>query len=314
MDETLPKVSICIPVYNGEQTILRAVHSATHQTYPNLEIVVSDNGSTDNTVKLITENYSRQSNLNLIVRDQNYGIVDNFVYVVEKANGEYVMTMGADDELPGDSIAELVKEISKNHAIAAFGRTLRISSDGSVSVVLFGQYSKEQEIIRAICSKEKINYLICGLWRRDVYLNTLNRQVKRYALIGTAPDRLFVFFALFNYGVNYQLSDKIVYKKYYENRSNRSEPPLIKSKVFSVINTILFIRKNQRRTFLYLVFLPQWIVFETVQMLSSSIQMLNSSVRLNVVPGLFISWVKNNIKPETRQKLKAVFRRRKSPS
>lgn len=299
---TIPKVSICIPVYNGEKTILRALRSAINQTYENLEIVVSDNCSTDNTVKLINNNFPNQSNLNLIVRDHNYGMVNNFRYAPEKAKGEYVITMGSDDELPEDSIAELVNRISENRAVAAFGRAEKITGDGRVSIISFGQYETEKELIHAICSPKKINYLFCGLWRRDVYRNTHNKLVERYAMVGTSPDRLFVFFALFNYGVNYQFSDKIVYKKYYENKSNRSRSPLIKSKLFSIISAIMIIRKNQRKTFLYFVFLPRWIVFQMTTMLKSMPGLKN-------VRGLFVSLIRNNVKPETWQKLRSIFRR-----
>ena len=299
----LPKVSICIPVYNGEKTILRAIRSAARQTYPNLEIVVSDNCSTDNTVKLIASNFPRQNNLNLIVRDRNYGVINNFMHVVESAQGEYVMTMGADDELSEEAVTELVNMILENHAIAAFGKTNKINADGSINVVSFGQYKTERELIRGICSEEKINYLICGLWRTDIYRRTFSKLAKGFSDPGTSPDRLFVFFALFNYGVNYRLSDKIVYNKYYESTSNRINRPLIKSKLLSIINAIFIIQKNRRKTFLYSVFLPRWIVFQVVTAFKSR------PIRLKNVRRLLVSFIKNNIKPETRQKLKAIFRR-----
>lgn len=287
IDMVLPKVSICIPVYNGEGTIVRAVHSAIRQTYPNLEIVISDNCSTDHTVKLITDNFARQDNLNLIVRDRNHGVMNNFRHVVENAQGEYVMTLGADDELPEDAITELVNMISKDHAVASFGRASKITND-QVSVISFGQHHTEQELIRAVCSEEKINYLICGLWRRDVYRETLSKLVEKYALAGTSSDRLFVFFALFNYGVNYQLSDKIIYKKYYESTSGRTNPPLIKSKLLSILTAIFLIRRNRRKFFLYSMFLPRWIAFQVTQAFKAP-------------------WQSKNLR-QTRQKLKALFR------
>ena len=54
-ENSCPTVSVCLPVYNGEDYLLHAIHSVLHQTFDDLELIISDNASTDRTGEISRE-------------------------------------------------------------------------------------------------------------------------------------------------------------------------------------------------------------------------------------------------------------------
>ena len=84
--EDLPLVSICIPNYNNAQFIGEAIESSIAQTYPNLEIIVVDNVSTDNSWEII-QNYAQHKYVKVFLNEKNLGMVGNFRRTYEYSNG-----------------------------------------------------------------------------------------------------------------------------------------------------------------------------------------------------------------------------------
>jgi len=92
---SIPKVSICIPVYNGEHFIAETVESALNQDFRDFELVVSDNASTDGTQQVV----ARYSDVRIRYErsEQNVGAVGNFNRCLDLARGEYIKIVCADD-------------------------------------------------------------------------------------------------------------------------------------------------------------------------------------------------------------------------
>ena len=103
-----PKVSICIPTYNGSAFIVEAMKSAIKQTYKNIEIVVSDDASKDDTIKLI-ESFKKKTEIPIYIHHhQPSGIGANWNHSVKKANGEYIKFLFQDDVLMPTCIERMV--------------------------------------------------------------------------------------------------------------------------------------------------------------------------------------------------------------
>ncbi len=96
-----PLVSILITSYNQKDYILEAIESAINQTYDNLEIVISDDCSTDGSVELINQyisNYKGKKEIRFNVNSTNLGIRDNFMKLFyELSKGDIVLINGGDD-------------------------------------------------------------------------------------------------------------------------------------------------------------------------------------------------------------------------
>ena len=93
---SLPKVSIIIVTYNASNTLQRCLDSVFKQEYPNLELVIIDGESNDNTVEIIKANKEK---IHFWTSEKDEGIYDAMNKGLEKITGEWVYFLGADDQL-----------------------------------------------------------------------------------------------------------------------------------------------------------------------------------------------------------------------
>jgi len=94
-----PRASIGLPVRNGEQSIGRAIESVLGQSFGDLELVISDNASTDATLELCRSYAERDPRVRVFPNEENIGLLRNYNRVVELSTGEYFRWLGADDWL-----------------------------------------------------------------------------------------------------------------------------------------------------------------------------------------------------------------------
>ncbi len=115
---TQPLVSICIPTYNGQQFIAEAMESAIAQTYPNLEIIVSDDDSKDATLNII-KSFSVKTSIPIhIYHHEPRGIGANWNHCIKKANGAFIKFLFQDDVLVPACIEELVPILVRNKTVS----------------------------------------------------------------------------------------------------------------------------------------------------------------------------------------------------
>ena len=91
-----PKISIIVPVYNVEQYLERCVESLMNQSYKNIEILLINDGSTDNSGKLCDEIAKRDSRIT-VYHKENGGLSDARNYGVDKATADFVGFVDSDD-------------------------------------------------------------------------------------------------------------------------------------------------------------------------------------------------------------------------
>jgi len=121
----MPKVSVCIPVYNGEQFIGEAIDSVLGQDYDDIEIIVNDNASTDKTTDIVRSYIaSHPDRIRLYENESNIGMANNWNKVINRAVGDYFILLSADDALGPGMIRrcmavmdESVDAVSVNHLI-----------------------------------------------------------------------------------------------------------------------------------------------------------------------------------------------------
>ncbi len=112
-----PLVCICIPTYNAAATIRETLESILAQTYPNLLIHVSDNASTDETVKTIEQ--INDPRITIHKTENNLGAEGNFTRCIQLAEGKYTAIFHADDLYKPDMVAKQVLFLEKNPDISA---------------------------------------------------------------------------------------------------------------------------------------------------------------------------------------------------
>lgn len=111
------KLSICIPTYNRASFIQETLDSILSQITDEIEIVVSDNASTDNTEELIRRYQEKCDHLTYFRWDSNQGADRNYLKVVELARGEYCWLMGSDDALIPGAINTMLGQLRSSHEI-----------------------------------------------------------------------------------------------------------------------------------------------------------------------------------------------------
>lgn len=116
-----PLVSVIIPCYNAEKYVESAVRSIMNQTYKNLEIIVTDDCSTDNTFSILEKLAAEDSRIKLYKNETNLKIVKTLNKMIQHANGKYIARMDADDISLPNRIEKQVEFLEKNSDIAFCG-------------------------------------------------------------------------------------------------------------------------------------------------------------------------------------------------
>ena len=90
-------VTIVVPNYNCEEYLDKCLQSVVNQTYPNIEIIVCDNGSTDSSVSIINKWAARDKRIKVLINEQNIGLINTYNKMFFEAKGDYIMIQDSDD-------------------------------------------------------------------------------------------------------------------------------------------------------------------------------------------------------------------------
>jgi len=92
-----PLISIIMPCYNSAHYVVQSIESVMMQTYGNWELLITDDGSTDNSVEIIRNYCNKDNRINLLVSDKNQGIAKTRNLSIARANGRFVAFLDSDD-------------------------------------------------------------------------------------------------------------------------------------------------------------------------------------------------------------------------
>lgn len=164
----MKKVSIIVPVYNGEKFIKRCLDSLTCQTYDNIEIIVINDGSSDNTLSLIKE----YDNIVLIDKE-NTGVSDSRNIGLKKATGDYIMFCDADDWLEKDGVEIAVSKIGEfdilryNYYLAKENDIKECTSDIDIYAKINKPVSAD-DLIESLLSIKTEGHISNYIFRKDI--------------------------------------------------------------------------------------------------------------------------------------------------
>ncbi len=116
----MPLISIIIPIYNIANYLTRCLNSCTNQTFPNLEILAVNDGSTDKSLQIL-ETYAKKDNRIKIINKTNGGLNSARQAGIEACTGHYATILDGDDYLELDAIEKMVNAIEANHADIIIG-------------------------------------------------------------------------------------------------------------------------------------------------------------------------------------------------
>ena len=106
-------ISIAVATYNGEKYLVEQLDSIYAQTHKNIEVIVTDDGSIDATIKILKE-YKKSHGLQYYTNDANLGFVKNFERAISLCSGDYIALADQDDIWEENKLEVLLKEIGHN--------------------------------------------------------------------------------------------------------------------------------------------------------------------------------------------------------
>ena len=111
-----PLVSICVPLYNGSKFIKAAIDSCINQSYTNVEIIVVDDGSTDDSIRMMEDMAMNYPQIKFFSNKANLGLVKNWEKCIELASGDWIKFLFQDDYMYPDCVEKMMKAAIKYNA------------------------------------------------------------------------------------------------------------------------------------------------------------------------------------------------------
>lgn len=248
----MEKISIIIPVYNVEDFVKRCIESILNQTYQNFELILINDGSTDNSLNIINE-YKNNKKVKIYTQ-KNHGAAYTRNFGLKKSTGRYVTFIDSDDYVENDYLYNYVSAFQKDTDIVLGGYT-KIDSKGEKS---FSPKLCEWDVFRfsATCGKM---YLREFLIKNNI----------EYGNTEFLEDVIFNLSCLFN-KANYTYIDYTGYNYVYNSNSISNNHGRKKEQIINIFSTIRYIDnlasklqyKNEKylinyyfNTYLFMVFM-----------------------------------------------------------
>jgi glycosyltransferase involved in cell wall biosynthesis len=133
MKKRVPRVSLGVPVYNGETFLAHTLESLLAQTFNEIEVIISDNASTDRTQQICKSFAARDPRVEYIRQDHNLGASANYNFVARRSHGEYFKWAAHDDLCEPTFVERCVELLDENKdAVVAYPRSVLISDAGDL--------------------------------------------------------------------------------------------------------------------------------------------------------------------------------------
>ena len=235
-----PLVSIGIPVYNGERYIRRSLDSLLAQDYANVELIVSDNASTDDTPNICRGYAKKDKRVTVYSRSCTVSASENFKTVLEIARGSYFMWAADDDYWLPTFVTELVEELENHPEVGiAMCAVNRIREDSSLfdTVHFLGNDNPNKknyyQMARGLCSSKKYNLYIYGLFRTQL----LKRAIAFFLEV-PGSDRLFI--CHMSLATKFRYVNKVLHIRMVHNKSMGMHPPLVEAQTLFALARIIY--------------------------------------------------------------------------
>lgn len=283
-----PLITIGIPTYNRPKGLEKTIQNFLNQTYQNLEIIISDNNSDDPEVLRICNDYLRNdSRVKLYSQKKNFGMFDNFKFVLEKAQGDYFTWASDDDGHNSDFVMECWRIHDDNQNLSLVSPICRVLTSDNRETMLFKPDFHTVGLDQLVRMKKILFYIkkshgaLTGLYKTEHL-----RRIKLKSILDA--DGLLLY-ELSMIGDFYQLNNPLIttHLNYVENDKKTSLTFEKKKFIRTYKMKPYFMWFYFEKTTLFIVFL--------IQTVKSNNIFLNNKLR--IIPSLFASFFgKNKIK------------------
>ena len=220
MSEDKPRVSVGLPVFNGEDYLAEALDSILAQIYPDFELIISDNASTDRTQEICKAYAAKDPRIRYYRNEQNLGAAKNYNRVFELSSGEYFKWVAHDDLCAPEFLERCIEVLDHEPTVVlCYPRTDLIDARGEIQ----GKYAdslnlrspKPHERFRQFFDTQGLCHAVFGVIRASV--------LKKTPLIGNyvASDRVLLG-ELALHGEFCELSEYFFYRRIHPQISTKA--------------------------------------------------------------------------------------------
>lgn len=203
-----PRLSIGLPVYNGENFIAGAIGCLLDQSFSDFELIISDNASTDRTAEICQVFASTNSRIHYVRNEENLGAAANYNQCLALATGEYFKWAAHDDLCHPEFLAKCIAVLDANAGVVlCHSESQGIDDNGEVK----GRYAQERSFSSPsatqrfwqVISTPHVCIAVFGVIRRDILLQTIRHgdwvgadrnllaQLALYGKVVLIPQTLF---------------------------------------------------------------------------------------------------------------------------
>ncbi len=216
-----PRVSIGLPVYNGENYLEDAINSVLAQTFTDFELIISDNASTDRTSEICQAYAEKDTRIHYYRAGKNVGAAWNFNHVFELSTGEYFKWIAHDDLVAPDYLSECIEVLDNDDSIILCNSRVEfINEYGDVTA----DYIMKQNNVNSRKPQDRFGYLIYfHHFCFDVFGLIRSDALRRTGLIKSYPgsDRALLA-ELSLIGRFYEIPQFLFLHREHEERSTRA--------------------------------------------------------------------------------------------
>ena len=210
-----PRLSIGLPVYNGESLLPEAIEALLGQSYKDFELIISDNASNDRTAEICHGYEEQDSRVRYIRQSRNIGMVPNHNFLVGVARGEFFKWASYDDLYARDFLQRCVDALDK-HPEAALAHAWCVLIDDAGEPVQFFRYPEATAAPRAPDRFRSMLFDGKGDWTYAVFRTSILRQTPLHGTYHGGDRTLITEFAL--HGTLYQVPDWLFFRRDHPNR------------------------------------------------------------------------------------------------
>ena len=155
------KIDILLATYNGEKYVGEQIESILSQTYKNINLIISDDKSQDNTRKILEEYAKKDERITVYFQEKNLGYIKNFEFLINQVKSEYFMLSDQDDVWLPEKVEKSIKKLKEENADLVFADLEVVDKDLNTMYPSFNDFMKLSRKIKKYINSYKVNYLYC---------------------------------------------------------------------------------------------------------------------------------------------------------
>ncbi len=288
MDEKF--ISILVPCFNTEKYIGKCIESILNQTYGNFELILLNDGSTDNSLNIMQE-YAQKDNRIFVISRENKGIAISRNELIKRSHGEYVMFVDSDDTISKYILEDMIKAMKESNAELAVSPARFVYEPTNEEIIQNGNlqydvFDKKQMMYEFIRIEDFYHYPVAKLYKKEL-LNNIEFPINRIY-----EDSSTIYKILYNLNNN-----AVVLKQPYYNYLRGREDSITTKKYSQKHLNDNFLYLNERHDF-YMQNMPELSNESKLGYLKNAFNLLSRAYNSKddeIINSEIVKQVENNI-------------------